>query len=141
MAVEDPQPVANAVQSLVTQHGDSITYEDPPYVYQGDLVDRYESGVHDRIPAGHAGTSRKTRAGARGGKSRGHFRVVQTACVFHVMPAEVKDGPWELGWAGLDPGLPHHVAKPGAHGFYTVGGYLRCCWHGLSQETDLDAVV
>jgi hypothetical protein len=52
LAVDDPRPVAKAVLSLISQYGYQITYEDPPYAYQGDLADRYVNGFKDRIPAG-----------------------------------------------------------------------------------------
>lgn len=39
MTIQDPRPVAKALQQLEMLHGWQITYEDPPYVYMGDLVD------------------------------------------------------------------------------------------------------
>jgi hypothetical protein len=112
--VDDPRPMAEAVQSLVKTYGYQITYEDPPFVYQGDLADRNVKGFKDRIPAGAALSLRFTPSSrmitptdmagllekllqvhAVSDKG-GHFRLVQNEQVFHVIPSEAKDpnGSW-----------------------------------------------
>ena len=39
ISVLDPRPVADAILELETRYGWQITYEDPPYVYYGDITD------------------------------------------------------------------------------------------------------
>jgi hypothetical protein len=112
--VDDPRPVAEAVQSLVKKYGYQITYEDPPFVYQGDLADRNVKGLKDRIPAGGALSLRFTPSSRMStptdmagllekllqvhavSDTGGHFRLVQNEQVFHVIPSEAKDpnGSW-----------------------------------------------
>jgi hypothetical protein len=114
LAVDDARPVAAAVQLLVEKYGYQITYEDPPYVHEGDLKDRYVKGFKDRVPAGGAlnvsftpssGMSTATDMAGLLGKllqahavadRGGHFRLVQIDQAFHVLPFEVKDrnGNW-----------------------------------------------
>ncbi len=40
ITVDDPRPLAAAVDALQTTYGYVITYEDPPFSYQGDVEDR-----------------------------------------------------------------------------------------------------
>lgn len=122
LAVDDPRPVAEAVLTLVKEYGYQITYEDPPYVYQDDLKDRYVKGFKDRIPAGGAlsvsvtpSSGMSTSADMAGLLQKllqahtvadrgGHFRLVQNDQVFHVLPFEVKDhnGNWGSQTSILD---------------------------------------
>jgi hypothetical protein len=39
MTVDDPRPVAKAIEEIEKRSGKPITYEDPPYLYQGATVD------------------------------------------------------------------------------------------------------
>ena len=39
LSVNDPRPVALAAETLEKKYGWIVTYEDPPYAYDGDLVD------------------------------------------------------------------------------------------------------
>jgi hypothetical protein len=39
LSVTDPRPVAKAMEALSDRHGVAITYEDPSYEFEGDLVD------------------------------------------------------------------------------------------------------
>src|SRR3984893_19497801 len=39
LTVQDPRPVAAAIQELEKRYGWQITYEDPPYVHYSDLTD------------------------------------------------------------------------------------------------------
>jgi hypothetical protein len=114
VAVDDGRPVALAVRLLIEKYGYQITYEDPPYVYDGDLKDRYVNGFKDRVPAGGAlainfapssamttsddmaGLLKKLLQAHAGSDQGGHFRVVQNGQVFHILPSEVKDnsGNW-----------------------------------------------
>jgi hypothetical protein len=122
VTVDDARPVGQAVDLLMEKYGYRITYEDPPYVYQGDLKDRVVKGFKDQVPAGGAlkvtftpasgmGTSadmaglleRVLQAQAVADKG-GHFRLVQDDQVFHVVPFEVKDrrGHWVSHTSILD---------------------------------------
>lgn len=47
LSVSDPRPVAKAVELLEAKHGWVITYEDPPYAHDSDLVDVTESVRRD----------------------------------------------------------------------------------------------
>ena len=44
ITVQNPRPVAKAIEELETRYGWQITYEDPPYVYYGDLTDVTDFG-------------------------------------------------------------------------------------------------
>jgi hypothetical protein len=39
LGVDDPRPVAKAVEELVSRYGYVITYEDPRHAYEGDIQD------------------------------------------------------------------------------------------------------
>src|SRR3954452_7623341 len=39
LSVTDPRPVAKAMEGLSDRHGVAITYEDPSYEFEGDLID------------------------------------------------------------------------------------------------------
>jgi len=112
--VEGARPVAKAVESLIEKYGYQITYEDPPFVYQGDLAERNEAGFKDRIPSGDplsvsfnsssgmsspddmAGLLQKLLHAHESANRGGHFRLMQNSQVFHVTPNEVedRDGNW-----------------------------------------------
>ncbi len=47
--VEDPRPLAKALESLETFYGVPITYEDPPYVNAGEIAD-----ASDQVRGGHS---------------------------------------------------------------------------------------
>jgi hypothetical protein len=118
--IDDPRPVAKAVEELVSRCGCVITYEDPRFGYSGELED-VTTQVRkdlDRYPAGGAPKV----IGPRGGKltvtlpspssintqtvalalnqlmtaqsirgAGGRYRVIQVGDVFHVIPTEVRD--------------------------------------------------
>jgi hypothetical protein len=120
LSVDDPRPVAAAVQELVSRYGYVITYEDPRHAYQGDIqdvttqvrkdLDQYSPGKAPKamVPLGGtltltipSSSSISTQAVAsvleqlmrvqlKRGEG-GHFRVVQAGDVFHVLPTEVRD--------------------------------------------------
>src|SRR5687768_5365392 len=54
--VDDPRPVPAALQELATRHGRVVTYEDPRYLYSGDIKDvtREVRRDLDRFPPGQA---------------------------------------------------------------------------------------
>ena len=39
ITVQDPRPVAKAIEELEDRYGWQITYEDPPYIYYSDITD------------------------------------------------------------------------------------------------------
>ena len=39
VTVQDPRPVAEAIQELENRYGWQITYEDPPYIHYSDITD------------------------------------------------------------------------------------------------------
>jgi hypothetical protein len=129
VVVDDPRPVAMAIQTLVSEYGYVITYEDPRYSFEGDLQDvtaqvRRDLSKYapDKVPKviGPLGgkltlnvppvTTSQDIASAlnqliqfKTGNG-GHFRVQQTAGVFHVIPTEVRDvnGNWATNPSILD---------------------------------------
>lgn len=125
--VNDPRPIAKAVETLVSQYGYIITYEDPRYNYEGDLED-----VTDQVRRGPArpGVASKIMVPAMGkitvtlpatsalkdvaaalralvrqpSEHGGHFRVEQSGDVFHVVPTQARDpnGNWSANPSILD---------------------------------------
>lgn len=120
LKIDDPRPVAKAVEELVARYDYVITYEDPRFAYEGDLqdvttqvrrdLDRYPPGKAPKVirPRGgkltitlpsSASVNTQTVAAVldqlmRAQSSRGeggHFRVVQVGDVFHVLPIEIRD--------------------------------------------------
>jgi hypothetical protein len=119
-SVDDPRPVAAAVQALVSRCRCAISYEDPRYTFAGDLddvttqvardLDKFPRGNAPKVlvprrhkltltvPASNAissGDVAKTlaelvRSQASSGLD-GHFRVKQVGEMLHVVPTEVKD--------------------------------------------------
>jgi hypothetical protein len=118
--IDDPRPVAKAVEELVSHYKYVITYEDPRLTYAGDLLDvttqvrrdldRYPIGKAPKVirPLGgkltltlssSASVTTQTVASVLDQLVRlqsvrgegGRFRVVQTGDVFHVVPTEVRD--------------------------------------------------
>src|SRR5262249_55324295 len=120
LKVDSARPVARAVLSLEARYGYVITYEDPRYSVDDDLIDaapavrkNYSSAKSAASQAGvgakapetvlplPAATNISSQEMAtlldelvrRQGASLygGHFRVEQTGELFHVLPAEVRD--------------------------------------------------
>ena len=120
LSVDDPRPVAKAVEELVARYDYVITYEDPRFLYEGDLqdvatqvrrdLDQYPPGKAPKVIVPRGGKlavtlpssasvnmqtsasvlDQLTRAQSIRGEG-GHFRVVQVGDVFHVAPTEVRD--------------------------------------------------
>lgn len=117
IAVNDPRPLAAAIEELERRHGWVVTYEDPPHEFVADTLDVTDTLSRNRdpsnkrrvlIPRGGAFTF----AYRDGGPSRepavqptlvallrsyhqsgnpGVFRLVRTGEVFHVVPARNND--------------------------------------------------
>ena len=66
ISVNDPRPVACAAETLEKKYGWTITYEDPPYVHESELVDvtdkvrrdldKFEPGKAPRVLIPKGGT-------------------------------------------------------------------------------------
>jgi hypothetical protein len=119
--VDDPRPVAEAVLSFAKRYPTVVTYEDPRYVYSGDVLDVTErvrrnpaTGVRTLIPRGgllqvsydveestgepvdFASSVKSILEAANVGSSGGRFDLRQEGNVFHIVPVEVRDlqGRW-----------------------------------------------
>jgi len=138
LTAEDPRPVAKAIGMLVARYGSVITYEDPPYVYAGDIqdvtnqvrkdLDKYPSGKAPKvmIPRGGKLTfSLASTASAdavqdlrpsldrlvrMGRETGGHFRVLESGGAFHVIPTQVRNA--EGNWADTASILDRPISIP-----------------------------
>lgn len=129
IVVDDPRPIAKAIQTLVSEYGYVITYEDPRYAYEGDLqnvttqirrdANKYAPDKAPKVIGPLGGkltlnippvTRSQDMVSALNQliqyktKNGGHFRVQQTADVIHVIPTEVRDvnGNWSTNPSILD---------------------------------------
>ena len=111
--VEDPRPLAKAAELLEHRFGWRITYEDPPYVYIGDLVDNtapeYRGPLRALTPAGrqiNVDYPISTKTGKLDDPRQmlqllldAHtllgnpelFRFMQNGEVFHIVPSQVRN--------------------------------------------------
>lgn len=116
LSVSDPRPVAKAIEVLSQRHGIAVTYEDPPYAFDGDLQDVTAAVARSPLQPGHRvlvprggaiqlsyslspstgkienpdAVIRKVLAThlANGGSQ---FDLIRQDDVFHVVPARVKN--------------------------------------------------
>jgi hypothetical protein len=114
ISVTDPRPLARAIETLEARYGWVITYEDPRFVFPGDIEDVTLSVRRDGRTApkvliprgGEFNFQYPTARGAAPNESRllqqllneyhltGHpgvFRLAQTDGVFHVIPHESRN--------------------------------------------------
>jgi hypothetical protein len=120
LSVKDGRPVAAAVQELISRYGYVITYEDPRYVFSGDLqdvttqvrrdLDQFPPGQAPKVivPADASLTIHVPSSSTISSKDMaivleqlmkaqsisgrgGHFRVERHGEIFHVLPTEVRD--------------------------------------------------
>jgi hypothetical protein len=135
VTIEDPRPIDEALQMLHPKYGRVVTYEDPPYTYEGDLKDVTEatSGANSRsqrvrtlIPIGGSVSINVPDSGndshALGSvlsqllqshaalQRGGHFRLQEEDGVFHVIPTEVRDR--NGNWQTLVPVLDSEITIP-----------------------------
>jgi hypothetical protein len=129
LTIEDPRPIAKALELLQSKYGYVVTYEDPRYTYEGDLKDvsqQMTGSVDPRhrirtlVPVGGAVNisvpttaidsrtltpvlSQLLQSHAALQKG-GHFRLLEEGGVFHVIPTEVQDrsGNWQPQSSLLD---------------------------------------
>jgi hypothetical protein len=122
LSVSDGRPVAKAVEVLSQRHGIAITYEDPPYAFDGDLKDVTAAVARSPVKPGHrvlvprggavqltyslSSSTGKLESPdalirkvldthlANGGGAQ--FELIQQDDVFHVVPVMVKNsaGVW-----------------------------------------------
>jgi hypothetical protein len=98
------RPIFGAVMTLDDEYGHFITYEDPPYAYEGDLGEASMKvrQALDQLMLGPPVDGSQdvgpvlNRLIQLSRDQGGHFRVLQTGDVFHVVPTEVRDadGRW-----------------------------------------------
>jgi hypothetical protein len=132
VSVDDPRPIDKAIEILQSKYGYIITYEDPRYVYAGDLKDitqeirtsvdpRYKR-IKTLVPVGGTvNLSLPMASSVNDSRSMaavltqllqshaalqrdGRFRLEQTGDVFHIVPAEIQDadGTWRSQVPPLD---------------------------------------
>lgn len=117
LSVNDPRPMAQAVLSLIRSYPVTITYEDPQYEFAGDLRevtrpprDAPQPRVGTVVPRGGAfeaayevaedtGEPVDLTAAIQGlidannqAPHGAHFALTRSGDVFHVVPAEIRDG-------------------------------------------------
>ena len=122
LSVDGPRPVAKAIEALEAKYGVAISYEDPRYIHEGDIVDETDPKYRQANPNGFRAltpkgsrleinyrvpsatqqpedTGRVIQAvldahAATGGAGR--FQLKRTGQLFHVVPSQVKDqaGKW-----------------------------------------------
>lgn len=136
--VDDPRPVLKAVLSLSSQYSTIVTYEDPQYLFPGDLADvtlqvrrdleKYPPGQAPKImvPRTQALAVRYDGMIATGEPSNwrqaldaivdahdanasgGRFEVRQTESVFHVVPTRTRNAQGQ--WVAFSPMLDTRIA-------------------------------
>lgn len=119
--VDGARPVAEAVESLISQYPQFVTYEDPRYMYEGDIKDvtfevRMDVRTHGPgqgsktlVPMGGSLYLTYTVSGETGepedwpallqtlldehyvGASGGRFRLERSGGAFHVIPTETRN--------------------------------------------------
>jgi hypothetical protein len=124
LSVDDPRPLAKAIEVLGAKYGWVITYEDPAYVNEGDVLDmtvRQDLGRRVLIPRGGrfdfsyvlpqsgkidspASMIQMLLYGHAASGNPGVFRLKQTGPIYHVFPAQLKSraGLWEEQGSILD---------------------------------------
>ena len=131
LIAESARPIATAVEALVSEYGYVITYEDPRYIYDDDLVDvttqvrkdlaKYPPGMAPKVVGPKGGRlelniteptsvddvervlNQIVQTKVDSGRG-GHFRSLRTGNVFHIVPTEVRDqnGNWSTVASVLD---------------------------------------
>ncbi len=122
LSVNDGRPVAAAMEILEGRHGTVITYEDPPYVHETEIVDHTIPAYKQANPFGRRALSPKggsleityqmSPGPVRSDEMRhviqrildahaernnpGRFRLQQEGEMFHVIPAQYRDSSGRL---------------------------------------------
>ena len=157
LSVDDPRPVAAAVKLLRDKYGLAITYEDPRFVYESDLVDETDPKYRQAHPGGVRALTPK---GGRleisyavspvTGKPEnpratlqmlldahastgypGRFRIKLDSQYFHIIPAKIKNGSGEWVDQGSILDIPITFPKQERSVYIT----LKTITEALSQAT------
>jgi hypothetical protein len=126
LSVEDPRPVAKAIEMMEGKYGWVITYEDPLYVHDSDIADtklnirkdlnNYKSGETTKflaprggaleftydvasdtnLPADPAMVVQKLLDAQAASGNGGRFRLETNGQIMHVIPAAIKNSAGEL---------------------------------------------
>ncbi len=117
LSIDDPRPVAAAAQVLMNRHGLIVTYEDPAYVHNSDVMDGNSQVRRDRnfssdrvlVPIGGRMDFEYSASGEGGaftavpevvrdlvdyhalGGGAGRFRVSESGDYVHIIPEQVRD--------------------------------------------------
>src|ERR1041385_6956005 len=106
LSVDDGRPLAEAILLLESKFGSVITYEDPAYVYSGDIsdvtenvrrdLDKFEPGKAPRVlvPKGRTLEKLVSDYGLVARSSR--FRIERARDAFHVIPVLVRNAAGRL---------------------------------------------
>jgi hypothetical protein len=136
LSVNDGRPVATAMEILEGRHGTVITYEDPPYVHETEIVDRTIPAYKQANPFGRRAldpkggsleiTYQMSPGPVRSDEMRdviqrildahaernnpGRFRLQQEGEIFHVIPTHAKNSAGTL--ASVKPILDTTISFP-----------------------------
>jgi hypothetical protein len=121
LTVEDPRPVAKAIETLEGEYGWVITYEDPRYVHDSEVADvtlkvrrdldqfkpgeapkvfapaggllefTYDVAPNTNLPPDPARVVRKLLDAQAANSSGGRFRLESGANIMHVIPTSIKN--------------------------------------------------
>src|SRR5262245_27189861 len=126
LSVEDPRPLAAAIEVLEARYGSVITYEDPRYVYSGDIkdvtlsvrrdLDKYKPGEAPKVLIPKGGTLtfeydvlsdtnlpddgqtvvQELLDAYAASGNAGRFRLESTGKMLHVIPREINNSDGQL---------------------------------------------
>ncbi|MGH7806783.1 MAG: hypothetical protein ACRENT_01685 [Thermodesulfobacteriota bacterium] len=121
LSAEDPRPVAKAIEMLEAKYGWVITYEDPRYVHNSEIVDvalkvrrdldkykpgevppvfipkggvlefTYEVASNTELPADPAMVVQKLLSAQAASSNGGRFRLESRGKIMHVIPTAIKN--------------------------------------------------
>jgi hypothetical protein len=117
LSVEAPRPMATAVQKLNQTYGYRISYEDPRYVYAGDLV---------QMPAARLRVPKGGRFTAEVQPSKGAEAVLEQTIV---------------AFTAATPGLRFQLRKDGAMYHVVPAGARDRNGHQIAQTSILDTAI
>jgi hypothetical protein len=159
LSIDDPRPIAEAVKLIQNKYGLIITYEDPRFSYEGDLVDKTDPQYRQEHPGGYkaltakgghleinyvlsqvTGKPESTQAllqqvldAAAAAGHPGRFQIKQTGRFFHVVPRQVKNSRGE--WVDQNSILDLPISFPERQ--RTVFETLETILKAVSQEAGI----
>ncbi len=159
VSVNDPRPLAKAIETIEQQYGWVITYEDPLYEYAAEIEDvaalvRKDGDLSKKVliprggafffsyavtgePADPVGLLRELLASYESTGHPGRFSFGQTGNVFHVFPAARKNKNGEQ--IEQDSVLETRISLPAAE--RTAEGMVRAVLQSVSQATGINSVL